>query len=119
MHCLKQVVTANIYKDGKLLVSAKNDIQNYVTECPRAGMKTGQGYELCREVCGQEGHAEIQAINKAKALGIDLTGSELRLKGHTYACHNCLLAMTEAGITKAFVEIPYVFGTIQLKPLYV
>jgi deoxycytidylate deaminase len=104
MKCLKQVVTATIYRKGKILVSASNDIQNYVEKCPRLGMATGEGYDLCRSVCGQEGHAEIQAINKAKALGLDLEGSVLYLKGHTYVCSNCRMHMEQTGIDLFVIE---------------
>jgi deoxycytidylate deaminase len=100
--CLKQVVTATIYdKDGKVVVVGRNDIENEeVTECPRAGMPTGVGYHLCQEVCRQKGHAEVQAIDKAVEMGVDLTTCSLVLEGHTYICQDCVDYMTRHGLMK-------------------
>ena len=99
MECLKQVVTATILRDGKVLVIGKNDISNSeVTECPRKGMKSGEGYELCTSICGQKGHAEVQAIEKAKELGINIKGASMAVEGHSYICGNCEKEIMKASI---------------------
>ena len=58
-------------------------------------MKTGEGYELCRSVCGQKHHAEVDACLKA---GERARGGVLYLIGHSYCCDNCLSVMKEHGI---------------------
>ena len=99
-HCLKQVVKASIYNyNHELLLVAYNYIENdSVTECPRKDMKTGEGYELCASICNQKGHAEIQAVNKANQLGIDLLDCYLVLEGHTYICDTCIDYMELYGL---------------------
>ncbi len=99
MECLKQVVTATISIKGKILVVGRNDISNdEVTECPRKGMESGQGYELCTSICGQKGHAEVQAIRKAKELGIDVKGASIAIEGHSYICESCKKEIMKASI---------------------
>lgn len=100
-HCLKQVVKALIYQRGeKLLLVAYNDIENEsVSECPRQGMLSGEGYELCKSICNQQGHAEIQAVDKAIELGIDLSDCYLVIEGHSYICNECQSYMRKHGLT--------------------
>ncbi len=70
-------------------------------------MPTVEGYELCRSVCNQLGHAEVNAI---KLAGKHASGATLDVEGHTYACEECLSAARKAGITEVIVgEEP--FGT--------
>lgn len=68
-----------------------------VAVCPRGDMPTGFGYSLCREVCQQPGHAEINALRLA---GDDAAGGRMVISGHTYACQSCRDAAGIAGITK-------------------
>jgi deoxycytidylate deaminase len=105
MECLKQVVTATISRRGKVLVVGKNDISNdEVTECPRKGMKSGEGYELCTSICGQKGHAEFQAIERAKELGIDIKGASMAVEGHSYICDNCEKEIMKASIRDWYIK---------------
>lgn len=41
---------------------------NNVSICPRdvAGCVSGEGYHMCREICNQVAHAEVDAINSKK-----------------------------------------------------
>ena len=93
--CLKQVVTATIVTpDGERFV-AMNDCENPQTVCPRDRLATGVGYHLCRDVCRQTGHAEVNALQRA---GAKARGAILYLEGHTYACEPCKAACEAAGI---------------------
>jgi deoxycytidylate deaminase len=95
--CAKQTVTATIVAvDGNAFV-ATNSVRNPQPSCPRAGMASGQGYELCRNVCDQEGHAEINALRKA---GESAAGATLYLEGHYYVCDDCHVALAAAGVTE-------------------
>lgn len=94
--CVKQVVTATIITpDGRRYVG-RNDCNNAQKTCPRADMPTGMGYELCRDICQQPGHAEIQAL--AAAGDADLSESSLYLEGHTYVCAPCMQAVAARGV---------------------
>lgn len=102
--CAKQVVRATVKTaQGRYFVSS-----NYVEHapnggCPRSGMRTGEGYELCREVCGQRDHAEINALRLA---GAKAKGGRLFIEGHTYACEPCRQAAVEAGIIEIVIGAP-------------
>lgn len=99
--CAKQTVTATlIAKNGGRYIGT-NHCMNPQTVCPRAGMATGQGYELCRSVCKQGAHAEVNAILLA---GDAANGASLRLAGHTYACESCKSVAREYGVAGIVIE---------------
>ncbi len=101
--CIKQTVKALIVSTDNQMVYGSNAINNDVIECPRVieGCVTGEGYHLCKSVCNQNEHAEVTAIQNAKAQNIDIKGATLYLVGHTYCCDNCKSSMKAAGIIKA------------------
>jgi hypothetical protein len=95
MTCAKQTVTATIVApDGRRYVGT-NACANPQPACPRGDMPTGVGYHLCREVCGQHGHAEAAAIQSAAGRA---RGGTLYLEGHSYACAACLALAAGAGL---------------------
>ena len=56
------------------IIGRGNNASKTLKSCPRRekGSKTGEDYYLCKEVCGQFGHAESNAIyNTVKNLKID------------------------------------------------
>lgn len=99
--CAKQTVTATIITPTGERFVGTNDCANPQTTCPRdaAGMKTGEGYHICREVCRQTGHAEINAL---RAAGEKARGATMYIEGHTYACGSCQEALTKAGVEWIF-----------------
>ena len=103
MSCVKQEVKATlIAKDGERFVGT-NYCLTPQTSCPRAGMETGQGYHLCKEVCNQVGHAEVVAIIRA---GDKAEGSVIYLEGHTYACAACTQMANKAGVQDIIIGSP-------------
>jgi len=56
--CAKQTTLAVIMLDGKVLSHGTNYCRRPQEVCPRKGLPTGEGYEMCHEVCEQRGHAE-------------------------------------------------------------
>jgi len=92
--CVKQETIAIIENNSQYWIGSNwcNDAQK---ECPRTGMKTGVGYELCKTICGQQNHAEVDACIKA---GENAKGGTLYLLGHTYCCDHCKEVMSEYGI---------------------
>lgn len=97
--CAKQTTTAVIINNGEFWVGT-NWCNNPQKICPRIGMKTGEGYNLCKEVCGQQNHAEVDVCLKA---GKSARGGILYLMGHTYCCDNCKKIMNEHGIKNVFI----------------
>jgi len=93
--CAKQTVTATLVATSGTHYIATNGVAKPQAVCPRAGMPTGEGYELCRSVCEQPAHAEVAAIALA---GRHARGATLYLTGHTYACEDCQRAAREAGV---------------------
>ena len=97
--CAKQTTIAIIVNGNRFWVGF-NWCENPQTECPRKGMKTGEGYELCKEICKQKSHAEIDACYKA---GKEAKGGTLYLIGHYYACDDCIKTMKTFGIKQYVV----------------
>lgn len=98
--CKKQTTIAIVMKDNQLISIGTNEINSDISECPRKGMKTGEGYELCKSICKQNHHAEVDACLKA---GERAKGATLYLIGHTYCCDNCKKIMDEHGILKTII----------------
>lgn len=101
--CVKQTVRSTIVTPSGDRYVGTNWIAKPQGFCPRAGLATGVGYELCRDVCQQAGHSEVQAL---KLAGPAAKGGKLYLEGHTYACEPCLDAAREAGIVEVIIGAP-------------
>ena len=95
--CAKQTVTATfVSAKGTKYFKTTNYCLNPQATCPRGDMPTGVGYELCKSVCKQEGHAELNALRYA---GAGASGGTIYVEGHTYACKDCQDAANSAGAT--------------------
>jgi tRNA(Arg) A34 adenosine deaminase TadA len=99
--CKKQVVTATIVTPDGRRFYGENDCANPQKTCPREGMATGVGYHLCRDICKQNSHAEIVALNAAKTAA---KGATLYVTGHYYACKSCRQACAKAGIVNIIIS---------------
>ena len=100
--CVKQTVTATIITPSGERFVGTNYCRNAQATCPRAGLPTGVGYELCRDICDQPAHAEINAL---AAAGEKACGATLFLEGHTYACQPCIHGCDAAGIVQMLVGV--------------
>ena len=101
--CAKQETIAIIENHGRYWIGS-NWCNNSQDICPRSNMKTGEGYELCRSICNQDYHAEVDACIKA---GTNAKGGILYLLGHTYCCDNCKEIMNNFGIREVIIgKIP-------------
>lgn len=76
--------------DGKVYV-AENICLNPQEVCPRM---PGEGYEKCKTICRQVGHAEEQVI---LAAGEDAVGATIEVT-HWYACRACESLSHQAGV---------------------
>ena len=70
----------------------ENDCANPQTICPRL---PGEGYDKCKSVCQQAGHAETEALKKA---GTKAPGCQGTLYGHYWICEPCGAALRDAGV---------------------
>lgn len=98
--CRKQEVTATLLGSNGDVYIATNHCDTPQSVCPRAGMPTGVGYELCKSVCNQRAHAEVNVIALA---GEAAKGSTITLTGHYYACESCKAAAAAAGVEKIVI----------------
>lgn len=101
--CAKQIVTATIISKSGNRHVGKNDCLTPQPVCPRVGMPSGTGYELCVSICSQTAHAEVNACLMA---GKDADGATLYIEGHTYACASCQSVCQAAGISNIIFGPP-------------
>jgi deoxycytidylate deaminase len=98
----KRVRCEIITKDGRSAIGF-NDCLNPQTTCPR---QPGDDYTKCVTVCAQPGHAEITAVLKARARGLDLTGARAFLSGIEFICQHCRRETKAAGISRIYIGAP-------------
>lgn len=112
--CAKRQVSCDIYLDDDIfpIIRAQNDCENPQAVCPR---EEGEGYEKCKTICRQSGHAEQQAaaqLNTMRAsTSLKTFDGMLRkrrvsavVQGHTYVCRECQEALHAAGVKWISVE---------------
>ncbi|MEN9316084.1 MAG: hypothetical protein RIS35_2477 [Pseudomonadota bacterium] len=93
MTCAKKRVVVYLYsKDGRVFVG-ENDCANPQPVCPR---EPGEGYDKCRTICRQTGHAETNALHQA---GDAARGATALLVGHHHYCRECQRALFDAGVS--------------------
>ena len=98
--CAKLTTLAIVEKDGKYWIGT-NSCKNPQESCPRGGMPSGIGYELCDDICSQTGHAEENAL---KAAGMkNANGATLYLFGHYRVCDGCSTLAADYNIAKIFI----------------
>ena len=97
----RQVIAILITLDGRVYVG-NNGVGRPQTSCPRKeiGFGRGEGWELCRTVCGQICHAEVAAITDA---GTNASGGTLYLIGHDTVCEQCKEILDVAGIEQVVI----------------
>jgi len=94
---LRTVVAIVVAKGGDAFVGTNKCLRPRA-KCPR--LVDDGGYEMCKEMCGQLGHAEIDALQKA---GRKARGATLVLVGHNHLCKGCLDACKAAGVARVAV----------------
>jgi len=98
--CAKQQTLAIVEKNGKFWIGS-NSCRRPQKTCPRGDMASGVGYELCKDICDQTDHAEVNAI---KAAGRNAEGAILYLFGHTRICDECRKFSILRGIKKIVIN---------------
>ena len=97
--CARQTTIAIIVNNGKHWIGT-NNCESPQESCPRKDLPTGVGYELCKNICRQPGHAEE---NACKIAGKNAEGGILFLLGHTSCCDNCIKSMAEHKIKEVII----------------
>jgi deoxycytidylate deaminase len=97
----RQVIALLIALDGSVYVGS-NGVDRPQTVCPRteAGFGRGEGWELCRTICGQTCHAEEAVIEDA---GANAAGGTLYLIGHDTVCEKCKEHVKAFGIGRVVI----------------
>lgn len=90
--CAKRRVLCTIQTRGGSCITGSNDCRNPQPVCPRG---PGEGYEKCKTVCQQIGHAEEVALSLAGELA---KGATAILTGHDYYCPACQEKLFAAGV---------------------
>lgn len=93
--CAKATVICEIRTPAGWKVTGRNECANPQPVCPRL---PGEDYTKCITVCRQLGHAEEQALEKARYSNLDLRGATATVSGHTYYCMSCQHALFKAGV---------------------
>ena len=95
MTCAKRIVVCGIHTADGMLFIGRNDCATPQKVCPR---EPGEGYEKCKTVCDQFGHAEMQALALCIGMGRDPRGASVHIMGHYHACEQCCAALRDAGV---------------------
>lgn len=95
--CAKRRVICTIVAPGGQRFVGSNDCRNPQQVCPRI---PGEGYDKCKSVCQQVGHAEVVALALA---GPRARGAHAVINGHYYACETCSRLMRDAGVESVTV----------------
>ena len=98
--CAKRTVICTIVTPTGEKIVGENLCNNPQEVCPRTD---NEGYEKCRVICNQAGHAEIVAIFNA---GEKAKGSRAYIEGHSYACRECQKALFAAGVLSLTIGSP-------------
>lgn len=80
--CAKQEVVA-VITDGTKYSIGYNWCQHPQDICPRV---EGEDYTKCKSICGQNSHAEVEALSNFKG---DWSKAKLYIQGHTRICDDC------------------------------
>lgn len=88
--CVDKVVAAVVTTEHGRQYLGFNFVRNAPVWCPRGGMRRGEGYELCKTVCGALDHAEIDALRKFDLSEPVGTKATMQVYGVNHICENCL-----------------------------
>lgn len=102
MTCAKRKVGCRIVTTDSRVFLGDNGCAFPQKVCPRT---EGEGYEKCKSVCGQWGHAEQVAIQAAQKRGASLVGSTAYVTGHYHVCQNCANLLRSHGVAKIVIEV--------------
>lgn len=101
--CAKvRVFCTLVHPDGRRW-TGENVVRRPQAQCPAGTASVAPGYELCRDVCDQVGHAEVVAL---RAAGTDAAGSTAYVEGRDFVCYDCQAQMVAAGVRRFVLDPP-------------
>jgi len=101
MTCAKRQVWCEIETADGRRFYGDNGCRNPQEVCPRA---PGEGYEKCRTICQQKGHAEVNAVIAASIVGASLEGAKATVGGHYYVCEHCARTLRDQGVATILID---------------
>lgn len=108
MLCQKRDVVAVLVHNGTPVSIGRNLRGGALLPetCPRVeeGYAEGEGYHLCRERCGQNRHAERDALLRVTTAAPEEGDIvEMWLTGHDRICDDCQSVLESAGVTDIYI----------------
>lgn len=95
--CAKQKVLCILWKRDSIWIG-ENYCRNSQEVCPR---EPGEGYEKCKSICDQVGHAEEVALSRARE---HAKGCSAELVGHDHYCASCQRQLFAAGVVSLSIR---------------
>lgn len=97
--CAKACVRATLVLSNGEHLESTNFCMKPQRACPREqqGYGAGEGYHLCKEVCEQPAHAEVNVLTYAENSGRNLKGSALYVN-YTWICPACWAEAKKRGV---------------------
>ena len=73
--------------------------------CPRVenNCPTGEGYHYCKDICQQDGHAEVSSVNNTLENNEDPQDADIYLFGHWWCCEPCWNKMIKHGVKNVYL----------------
>ena len=98
----KTIVAVLTHQPSGQKFCGTNGIKRDVGYCPRneSDHRMNEGYDKCRNICGQEHHAEIAALLSAvrHVPNLPLNQCVIDVYGTYKACNNCQLVLNKHGV---------------------
>lgn len=111
--CAKVVVTATLVTVNGNQYIGSNHCLTPQKVCPRdtQGYPSGQGYHLCKEICNQPAHGEVNAINFANSIEENASKGAVIHVDYSWICGACSKTAEEFGATVTTDPVPLIEGT--------
>lgn len=110
--CQDKTIVAVLRSNGRVFLGI-NGISENMTYCPRNVMEMGvnQGYSMCRSICRQESHAEVDAIDTWLRNSTADDTAEISIYGTGKICDNCMALLQKFNVSIRNV-VPDIYALI-------
>lgn len=110
--CQDKTIVAVLRSNGRVFLGI-NGISESMTYCPRNVMEMGvnQGYSMCRSICRQESHAEVDAIDTWLRNSKADDTAEISIFGTGKICDNCMALLQKFNVSIRNV-VPDIYALI-------
>lgn len=110
--CQDKTIVAVLRSNGRVFFGI-NGISENMTYCPRNVMEMGvnQGYSMCRSICRQESHAEVDTIDTWLRNSTANDTAEISIYGTGKICDNCMALLQKFNVSIRNV-VPDIYALI-------